>query len=402
MKINLQSLTRFTFIGLVAFSTCLTSCKKEEGCTNPNATNYNPDAEEDDGTCVFDTSTGGGGGGGTTPTYIVPTTYTFTNVSYGGQTVRLLLVNDIAAKLAEAKTVQVTAAALNAIYENTPDLYTSISSGKKLSDKVVNQTVKDSIQAWFEQVERLSGPGATLIRTDGVDVAELIEKTLITSVFYFRAISDYANNIASKDNTTIVTGQGTAMEHTWDEAFGYFGAPRDFGSYTDSFTTTTSQKDSNGDSSFDPKSERAFQFAILAARRDLSVPAKDFTKVLFDAFLKGRAAITNKDYPKRDEAVTSIKLNWEKLLAAQSIHEINMFKAASFGTAEYSARWSKLKAYFDGIQFLSGNQLGATNVATIYSKIGSKPAETDATKLNDVLAIFKTTYGFTDAEIAAW
>lgn len=33
----------------------LTSCNKKEGCTNPNAKNYDPSAKVDDASCVFDT-----------------------------------------------------------------------------------------------------------------------------------------------------------------------------------------------------------------------------------------------------------------------------------------------------------------------------------------------------------
>lgn len=36
---------------IVGIST--TSCKKKEGCTNPEATNYDADAKEDDGSCVL-------------------------------------------------------------------------------------------------------------------------------------------------------------------------------------------------------------------------------------------------------------------------------------------------------------------------------------------------------------
>jgi len=41
------------FILLLIFSTLLFACKKEEGCTDPSAKNYNPEAEKDDGSCEY-------------------------------------------------------------------------------------------------------------------------------------------------------------------------------------------------------------------------------------------------------------------------------------------------------------------------------------------------------------
>lgn len=63
MKLNSKlTLLALGTIGVMVFS----SCKKEEGCTDPAATNYNPDAKKDDGTCTY--GNGGGGNQGQTIT----------------------------------------------------------------------------------------------------------------------------------------------------------------------------------------------------------------------------------------------------------------------------------------------------------------------------------------------
>ena len=52
MKTN-NLLAFSVLLALCTFTFTLSGCKKEEGCTNPVATNYNPDAEEDDGSCIL-------------------------------------------------------------------------------------------------------------------------------------------------------------------------------------------------------------------------------------------------------------------------------------------------------------------------------------------------------------
>ena len=54
----MKKLNSLLVIGLVAvFTFATSSCSKEEGCTDENAINYDPDAEEDDGSCVYDENT---------------------------------------------------------------------------------------------------------------------------------------------------------------------------------------------------------------------------------------------------------------------------------------------------------------------------------------------------------
>lgn len=53
----MKFITYTLFFFTIVFTS--TSCSKEEGCTDPSATNYNPEAEKNDGSCVYSDPGGG-------------------------------------------------------------------------------------------------------------------------------------------------------------------------------------------------------------------------------------------------------------------------------------------------------------------------------------------------------
>ena len=59
-------------IYLISFSLLIASCSKD-GCTDPTATNYNPDATDDNGTCIFSNS------------YLLKGSWNITNLQYDTQ-----------------------------------------------------------------------------------------------------------------------------------------------------------------------------------------------------------------------------------------------------------------------------------------------------------------------------
>lgn len=77
-NINMKT-SRVTLLGsALIIGLALVSCKKE-GCTDPLASNYSSSANQEDGSCVFDGTSGGSGGGGVavviTDNVTTPTTW---------------------------------------------------------------------------------------------------------------------------------------------------------------------------------------------------------------------------------------------------------------------------------------------------------------------------------------
>ena len=98
----------------------------------------------------------------------------------------------------------------------------------------------------------------------------------------------------------------TALEHAWDEAFGYFGAARDYLAYTDEEIAgkggredyADGSHDTNGDGLIDLNAEANFALSVNAAKRDRgSNVATDFMADAMNAFIDGRQLLADTEGP---------------------------------------------------------------------------------------------------------
>lgn len=295
--------------------TVATSCKKK-GCTDPSAVNYSKSAKKDDGSCTYKSE----------DAYTVPSTYTFVNasgastVSYTGQANRLKQLRELITYAKLGRTQVISAQVLKDMWENTNGngngqfTFTSSAQLKNKcypADVAAIETLFDEIAAASESFAVTAASGMAgvatsttttsskyLLDANGRDMAEWIEKSIMRSVFFYQALTVYLGaDKMNGDNTTVVAGNTyTALEHSWDEAFGYFGVPVDFPTNTTAADLYYWGKYCNG------------QNAALNA---------GCSAFMMNNFLKGRAAITAKVLADRDAALVNIRTMWEKIAAVQ-------------------------------------------------------------------------------------
>lgn len=322
-----------------------------------------------------------------TPTPDVPSNYTFENVDYSGQTARIQMLGllESTIKAANDGTTKVTAAELQSIYQNTSgDLF---GSSKDLRSKTYSATVP-SILDYFNMVEDLSGSaenihGGRLISPEGVEPVQMIGKGLMGAVLYWQANNVYlADGKMNVDNTEVTEGKGTAMQHHWDEAFGYFGAPVDYLTATDA-------------------ADNSKYWAHYANKM---APAVDVREALFTAFIEGRAAIDRNDLEARDAAIETIRTNWDKLVASCAVHYINS-SLSDISNNDMPAlyhHWSEAKAFAESLNmnYNPSTALSSDNYTQLMSLLGATPqAESLQQNLRDANVLLQQAYGFSNAEM---
>ena len=395
----------------------------------------------------------------------VPPAYVFdsrfvqgeSSVAYSGQTVRNLLLQDLKVlidSLAKdgAQPIAVQDMVNLYAYDDALNLqslstagampvleshYSAISTGKSLSGKIsgdvvigYNRTADDLVNGWFQIIADNSqdpaklGTPAVYTTDDGVDLTQMINKVLIGAVPYYQATGVYLAGLLERDNSEARNGTDpyTSMEHGWDEAFGYFGAARDYFRYTDAelaggvddFTF-----DSNGDGNIDFKSEYNFGLSRNAGKRDKGGSGVDFTREIFDAFLRGRTFIANQgtevDIIQQRELAAN---GMEKVIAATIVHYVNdtLSDMSNLGTdaenrVNLNKHWAEMKGFTVALQYnpfklISDGQLqelhGIMGEAPSYDAPGTPAYDTTVRNYNRAKDVLQAAYGFSAANMANW
>lgn len=289
------------------------------------------------------------------------------------------------------------------------------------------------ILEWFEAIADLAtdnNADTTFVDpATGHDYQQLVQKFLLGAVTYSQAAEDYlkaSKGLLDSDNTQAKGDSNySALEHAWDEGFGYFGAGRDYVNRTDLENKGVPDFDQNQDGLIDLYSEYNFGHSVNAVKRDLGAEdAVDFSTAAFNAFLTGRQIIQdnygtnpveNEGYHLELVEQAEIALeNWEKAIAATAIHYINdvIAETQSLGTdspADFDDRakhWSEMKGFALSLQFSPIATISMENLATVLENMDEQiPMEDSPQYVTDLEAartLLKDAYGFSDANTLGW
>jgi hypothetical protein len=422
MNLNKKTLALFSFLTLLAYTGC---------------------EDKDDDNAVAEIE--------------VPATFTFqsrfddlSSVSYSGQVVRNLLINDIKTQMGTDAGSKNPTTLLSMMANDNASRAILLASGKSTVQTKYHDISTSHLNDRLDAVSSITIPGydtdaKTLVvgmlneaaasgktRASGIRLDQMVQKTMWGAISYWQATSKYMTKIPNDDNSVAVTGKNyTEMEHHWDESFGYFGAALDYNTaYDDGTRKSGPSVDSNSDGKLDFKKEVNMGWAVTAAKRDLcsSCGNYDYTKTIFDAYLEGRTLIVNQA-PLAEIIVQRdiIMETWEKVVAAVTQHYINDVAAdiaaiistgdatvtpVSAATADYENHWGEMRGYAHGLLYNSLSKVPSSSVSRILALMGTVPVYPssgnfdamqsyhDVLKGAEMKAIFKQSFGFTDADIA--
>ncbi|NRA59351.1 MAG: DUF4856 domain-containing protein [Psychrobium sp.] len=314
----------------------------------------------------------------------------------------------------------------------------------------------DNVENGNTRLDMMGNPITKIyLQSNGLDLKQLTQKFLLGAVNFSQGSDDYLDDNRNEDGTKSggldtkgLNGDNmggdkdgtkayTALEHGFDEGFGYFGAARNYNDYTDHEIAGKSGRDgwakgyndTDASGEIDLMSEYNFGHSKNAAKRDRGSDASaatNFTKEAFDAFLAAREIIrkavgaeftTEQRQELADQTAIAV-LTWEKAISATIIHyirEVNedLDKLGSDGYtagdyANLAKHWSELKGFSLGLQFNPKSPVTDVKFTELQALIGMQPVlvksdvEAYKAKLIKARTILADAYGFDAANVTKW
>lgn len=296
-----------------------------------------------------------------------------------------------------------------------------ISKGKNMSGKFYDGAMPawpggmTGKQAVLHMIKQASMAKGGFDPNTGYDYPQLISKFALGAMSYNQAVDNYLDEKLRADkkpnNKPYKKGAHyTGKEHSWDEAFGYFGAAAHSLSLSAGDNIKVAKmkdisiSDANKDGVVDLKSEMVFGNAYYAASFDKSGKT-EYMPTIVNAFLDGRKlitsakgkALTDKQRAQLQAYAATIATNWEKVLAeavfkyAGSVYkDIKAITSAKNDAdkakayRKYGKHWGELKGFSMALQSGKSN-LGKTAVE-LNKLIGYGPPTLDNTYVTGVSA----------------
>ncbi len=310
-------------IPVLGLALLATSCKKEENIT-PTTSNLKIQYSSLTATSNYKTTFVDAAGK--------------TTVDFSGQTTRISMLKEMDAHMKAGTSADVDATKLINMFRNQNTPFTSADLNAA-TDKVISSKTAQSFSAteadaerqrfigYFNELERISkmnGQTAAqgkagvlgtnrLVDEKGFEYSQFVQKGLIGAMMLDQIANIYlGTDKQSADNTTPNEGKNyTAMEHHWDEAYGYMTA----------------------NETYPVKGSESFLGEYARQGASVSGGAEN----LYLAFLKGRAAIVNNDLATRDEQIGYIRTELEKAVAAVAISYLNKTNSATDDASRFHA-----------------------------------------------------------------
>ncbi len=300
--------------------------------------------------------------------YDIPSNYSFSNVNYSGQTLRMIMLDSISNYLKLGNSGQVlNATLLKNMYANIGNAFNNAAldtCGKQLKNKTytLDQSYFESL---FDSVAKVSlagqqegnngqagivkssdGTKQYLMDANGFEYSQIIIKQLMGAVFYYQAVENYLGKLPLQDNSNVVAGEGTAMEHYCDEVFGYFGVPTDY-----------------------PSNKTNLKYwGDYAEELDSKI---NCSASIMQSYIKLRAAISNKDYTQRDAMIIAIREQFEKIVAASAILELYEAKEAIADDALRNHYLSEALGFIKSMQYNSQKKISNNQINACVSHLGN-------------------------------